>query len=94
MDQLRFQVQLLEQLDQPPPAVGGLERHRRARRKGAKDRDQLGRIVGQVPVALLDTGGIDDGDLGAQAMHVHADLHPHVGPLPRARSVPKPRLSG
>jgi hypothetical protein len=85
MDQVRFQLQLLQQLDQPAPAVSGLERHRGPGREGAQDRHQLGRIIGNVAVALLGAGGIHDGDLGALAMHVHADVHTHVGLLPRAR---------
>jgi hypothetical protein len=85
MDQVRFQLQLLEQLDQPAPAVGGLESHRGPGREGAQDRHQLGRMVGNVAVALLGASGVDDGDLGALAMHVHADVHTHVGLLPRAR---------
>jgi hypothetical protein len=94
MDQVRLQLQLLEQLDQPAPTVGGLEGHRGARRKGAKDRDQLGRVVGQVAVALLDAGVIHDGDLGALAMHVHADVDIHQGLGPRARLVPEAEAVG
>jgi len=94
MDQVRLQLQLLQQLDQPAPAVGGLERHRGAWRERPKDGDQLGRSIGNVAVALGDTSLVDDGDLGALAMHVHADVHIHQGLLPRARLVPKPRLSG
>jgi hypothetical protein len=89
MDQVRLQLQFLEQIDQPAPAVGGLEGHRGARRQPTKDRDQLGRVVGQVAVALLDTGGVHDGDLGALAMHVHPDVDTHQGLLPRARLVPE-----
>jgi hypothetical protein len=94
MDQVRLQLELLQQLDQPAPAVGRLEGNRSAWRQGAKERHQLGRVVGQVAVALLVAGLVDDRDLGALAMHVHADVHTHVGLLPRARLVPKPRLSG
>jgi hypothetical protein len=94
MDQLRLRLQLLQQLDQPAPAVGGLEGDRGVWRQRAKDRDQCGRVVGQVAVALGDAGGVDDGDLGALAMHVHPDVHTHEGLGPRARLVPKPRLSG
>jgi hypothetical protein len=79
MDQMRLQLQLLQQLDQPTPAVGGLEGDRRARRQRTKDRHQCGRIVGQVAVTLGDAGGVDDGDLGALAMYVHPDLHTHEG---------------
>jgi hypothetical protein len=78
-----------EELDQPAPAGGGLEGHRGARRKHAKDRDQLGRVVGQVAVALLDAGAVHDGDLGALAMHAHADTHIHQGLLLRARIGPE-----
>src|SRR5215218_3931823 len=71
------------------PAVGGLEGHRGTWRQRAKDRHQLGRVVGQVAVVLGDAGGIHDGDLGALAMHVHTDVHSHQGLLPRARLVPE-----
>jgi hypothetical protein len=91
---VRFQLPLLQQLHQPAPAVGGLEGDRRARRQHAKDRHQLDRVMGDVAVALLVTGGVHDRDLGALVMHVHADVHSHQGLLPRARLVPKPRLSG
>jgi hypothetical protein len=94
MNQMRFQFQLLQQLHQPAPTVGGLEGHRGAWRQPAKDRHQLGRVVGQVAVTLRDAGGVDDGDLGTLAVHVHANVHTHQGLLPRARLVPKPRLSG
>jgi hypothetical protein len=94
MDQVWLQLQLLQQLNQPAPAVGRLERHRRAWRQDAKDRHQLGRVDDQVAVAQLITGVVHDGDLGVLAMHVHADIHTHQGLLPRARLVPKPRLSG
>jgi hypothetical protein len=94
VDQVRFQLQFLQQLHQPPPAIGGLERHRGARRQRAKDRHQLGRIVSEVAVALLGAGLVDDGDLGALAMHVHPDVDPHQGLRPRARRSLKPRLSG
>jgi hypothetical protein len=62
--------------------IGGLEGDRGARRKGAKARHQLGRVVGDVAVALLVAGLIDDGDLGALAMHVHPDVHIHQGLRP------------
>jgi hypothetical protein len=52
VDQVRFPLELLQQLDQPAPAVGRLERHRGARRQDAKESHQLGRVVGQVAVAL------------------------------------------
>jgi len=94
MDQVRFQLQLLQQPHQPAPAVGRLEGDRRTRRQHAKDRHQLDRVIGDVAVALLVTGGVQDRDLGAVAMHVHPDVHIHQGLLPRARLVPKPRLSG
>jgi hypothetical protein len=86
MDQVRLQLQVVEQVDQPAPAVGGLERDRGARRQGTQDRHQLGGVVGDVAVALLGAGVVDDGDLGALAMHVHADVHTHPGP-PSLRSL-------
>ena len=52
MDQIRLQLQLLSSNSPPPAALGSLERHRGARRKGAKDRHQLGGIVSDVAVAL------------------------------------------
>jgi hypothetical protein len=89
MDQVRFQLQFLQQLHQPAPAVGGRERDRGARRQRTQDRHQLGRIVGEVAVALLVAGVIHDGDLGALAVDVHPDVDPHQGLLPRARLVPE-----
>jgi hypothetical protein len=89
MDQVRLQLQFLEQIDQPTPAVGGLEGHRGARRQRTQDRRQRGWVVSQVAVALLGTGGVHDGDLGALAMHIHPDVHSHQGLLPRARLVPE-----
>jgi hypothetical protein len=82
MDQVRLQLQFLEQIDQPTPTLGGLEGYRGAWRERAKDWHQLGRVVGQVAVTLLDAGGVHDGDLGALAMHVHPDVHSHQGLLP------------
>ena len=79
---MRFQLQLLQQLHQPPPAVGGLKRYRGAWRQRTQDRDQLGRVVRDVAVALLDPGLVDHRDLGALAMHVHPDVHIHQGLLP------------
>jgi hypothetical protein len=89
MDQVRLQLQVFQQLDQPTPTVGGLERHWGAWRQRAKDRDQLGRVVGEVAVVLLDAGVIHDRHLGALAMHVHPDVHPHQGLHPRARLIPE-----
>jgi hypothetical protein len=89
MDQVRFQLQLLQQIDQPAPAVGSLERHLGAWRQRAKDRHQLRRIIRDVAVALLDTGVIQHRDLGALAMHAHPDVDTHQGLLPRARLVPE-----
>jgi hypothetical protein len=54
-----------------------------------KDRHQLDRVIGEVAVALHATGGVQDRDLGALGMHVHADIHLHQGLGPRARSVPE-----
>jgi hypothetical protein len=89
MDQVRFQLQLLQQLHQPTPAVGGLERHRGARRQPTQDRHQLGWIVGNVAVVLLDAGVIQHRDLRALAVDVHPDVDTHQGLLPRARLVPE-----
>jgi len=82
MDQVRLQLQSLQQLDQPAPPVGGLKSHRGAGWQPTQDRQQLGWVVGHVAVALHVTGLIEDGDLGALAMHVHADVHTHLGLLP------------
>jgi hypothetical protein len=77
------------------PSRRRLERHRGARRKGAKDRDQRGRVIGEVAVALGDTGVVHDGDLGALAKHVHPDEHTfNRASVPELELVPKPRLSG
>jgi hypothetical protein len=89
MDQVRFQAELLQQLDQPAPAVGGLECDRGAPRKGTQDRGQLRRVVWDVAVALLVAGIIDDGDLRALAVHVHADVHTHQGPPSLGSSIPE-----
>jgi hypothetical protein len=94
MDQVRLQLQLLEQVDQPPPAVGGLKGDRGARRQGAKDRDQLGRVVGQVAVAL--------GTPAASTMATWERLRCTSMPtyilirasFPELDWSPKPRLSG
>src|SRR5919198_366906 len=94
MDQVRLQLQFLQQLDQPAPAVGGLEGDRGARRQRAKDRQQLGGVVGDVAVTLLVAGLVDDGDLRALAVDVHADVDTHQGLLPRARRSPKPMAVG
>jgi hypothetical protein len=80
VDQVR--LQLLQQLDQPPPAIGGLEGDRGTRRKRAKDRHQLGRIVSDVAVVLLGAGVIHDGDLGALTMDVHPDIDIHQASSP------------
>jgi hypothetical protein len=86
VDQVRLELEVVEQVGQPTPAVGGLERHRGAGRHNAKDGGQLGRVVGEVAVALDATGVVDEGDLGALAVHVHADVHTHYGP-PSLRSL-------
>jgi hypothetical protein len=45
-----------------------------------QDRHQLGRVVDEAAVALLDASIIHDGDLGG--VHVHADVPAHVNALP------------
>jgi hypothetical protein len=89
VDQVRLEVEVVEQVDQPAPAVGGLEGDRGARGQGAQDRDELGRVVGDVAVVLLGAGVVQDGDLGALAMDVHADVHTHQGLLPELVMHPK-----
>ena len=79
---MRLQLQFIEQLGQPAPAVGGLEGDRRARLQTTQDRDQLGGVVGQVAVGELDTVLVHQRHLGALAVDVHADIHPHEGLLP------------
>jgi hypothetical protein len=54
-----------------PPGAG---------RHNAKDGRQLGLVIREIAVALDGTGVIDDGDLGALAVDVHADVHAHCGP--------------
>jgi len=46
MDQVRRQVELAEQVDQPAPAVGRLEGDRGAGLELAEERHQCGRVVG------------------------------------------------
>jgi len=82
VDQVRLQLQFIEQLGQPAPAVGGLEGDRPARRQTTQDRDQVGRVIGQVAVGELDTMLVHQRHLGALAVNVHADVHPHQGLLP------------
>jgi hypothetical protein len=62
---------------------------RGVRRKGAKDRHQLGRIVSDVAVALPVAGIVDDGDLGALAVDVHPDGDTHQGLLSPSSSIPE-----
>jgi hypothetical protein len=85
VDQVRLQAELGQQAGQPAPAVGRLERDRRARRQRAKDRDQLGGVVGQVAVEHLAAVLVQQRHLRALAVHVHADVDLHVGLLSRAR---------
>jgi hypothetical protein len=85
VDQVRLQVEPVEQVGQPAPAVGGLERDRGARRQPAEDRDQLGGVVGQVAVEQLRAVLVQQRHLRALAVHVHADVDLHVGLLSRAR---------
>jgi hypothetical protein len=94
MHQVRLQAEFVQQVDQPTPAVGGLKRDRGSCRQPTEDRHQLGRVVGDVAVALLVAGLVDNRDLRALAVHVHPDVDTHQGLLPRARRSPKPRLSG
>jgi hypothetical protein len=85
VDQVRLQVKLLQQVDQPAPAVGGLEGHRGAGRQAPEDPGQLGRVVGQVAVQQLGAALVEHRDLGALAVDVHADVNPHEGLLSQAR---------
>jgi hypothetical protein len=55
----------------------------------AQDRQQLGGVVGQVAVALLVAGVVNDDDLRALAVDVDTDVHAHQGLLPRARVIPE-----
>jgi hypothetical protein len=65
VDQVRLEREVIEQVSQPTSAGGGFEGHRGAGRqnKNTKDGRQLGRVVGDVTVALDGTGVVDDGDL-------------------------------
>jgi hypothetical protein len=58
MDQVRLQLNSSSNSTSHPPAVGRLERDRRARRQHAKDRHQLDLVIGEVAVALHATGGV------------------------------------
>jgi hypothetical protein len=79
---MRLQLQLLQQLRKPAPAIGGLERDRRAWLQAPQDRDKLGGAVGQVAVEELAAVLVHQRHLGTLAVDVHADVHPHQGLLP------------
>jgi hypothetical protein len=81
VDQVRLQVQLAQQVDQPAPAVGGLEGDRGAGLELAQERHQLGRVVGQVAVEQLRAIVVQQRHLRALAVHVHADVNPHWASL-------------
>jgi hypothetical protein len=82
VDKVRLQAELVQQLSQPAPAVGGLEGDRRAGFQTTQDRDQLGRVVGQVAVGELDAMLVHQRHLGALAVDIHTDVHTHQGLLP------------
>jgi hypothetical protein len=82
VDQVWLQLQLLEQRSQPAPAIGGLESDRRAGLQAPQDRGQLGGVVGQVAVEELAAVLVHQRHLGALAVDIHADVHPHQGLLP------------
>jgi hypothetical protein len=82
--QVGLQAEFLQQVGQPAPAIGGLEGDRCARRQPAKQRSQLGGVVGQVAVGELRATLVDERDLGALAVHVYADVDAHQGLLPCA----------
>jgi hypothetical protein len=84
VDQARLEAELVEQVGQPAPAVGGLEGDRRPRVELAQNRNQLGWVVGEVAVEQLRATRVQHRDLRALAVHVHADVDLHVGLLPRA----------
>jgi hypothetical protein len=92
--QVRLQAEFVEQVGQPAPAVGGLEGDRRARLQPAKQRRQLGRVVGQVAVGQLRATLVQQRDLGALAVDVHAGVDLHQGLLPCAGCSPSLWLSG
>jgi hypothetical protein len=92
--QVGLQAELVEQVGQPAPAVGGLEGDRGARLQPAKQRRQLGRVVGQVAIQQLRAALVEQRDLGALAVHVHADVDAHQGLLPCAGCSPSLGLSG
>jgi hypothetical protein len=74
---MRGETVVLQQLDQPAPAVGGLERHWGA---GGQIADQLqDRLhpVDHVPVDLHLTVLGDHRHLGTLAMHVDSDVDRH-----------------
>lgn len=76
---MRLQLEFVEQLRQPAPTVAGLKGDRRARRQTTQDRDQLSGVVGQVAVGELDAMLVHQRHLGAPAVDIHADIHPHQG---------------
>jgi hypothetical protein len=79
---MRLRFQLLQQLRQPAPAIGGLERDRGAGLQAAQDRGQPGGVVGQVAVKDLAAVLVHQRHLRALAVDIHADVHPHQGLLP------------
>jgi hypothetical protein len=94
VDQMRLQLQLLQQLGKPAPAIGGLERDRRARLQAPQERGQLGGVVGQVAVEELAAVLVHQCHLGALAVDVHADVHPHQASFPELVWLPEPMAVG
>src|SRR5919201_52444 len=88
MYQVGLQAELVEQVGQPAPAVGGLERDRGPRVQLPEQCSQLGRVVGQVAVGELRASLVEQRDLRALAVDVHADVDTHQGLLPCARRIP------
>jgi hypothetical protein len=88
MDQVRLEAVVLQQLHQPPPAVRGLERRRRARRQIADHAQDRPHAVGHVAVGEHLAVLIDDRHLRALAVHVDSDVNRHRGPPSRVRMSP------
>jgi hypothetical protein len=66
--QVGLQAELVEQVGQPAPAVGGFERDRGPGVQLPEQCSQLGRVVGQVAVGKLRATLVEQHDLGALAV--------------------------
>jgi hypothetical protein len=77
MHQVPVEPVVLQQFDQPAPAVGGLERHRRPARQVADQVQDRLHPVDHVPVDLHLTVLGDHRHLRTLAVHVDSDVDRH-----------------